>query len=44
MEKMDESMEEAGFEIIGEGYRNQWNPDEESKKQAIEFGKQIAKA
>ncbi len=41
---INKSMEEAGFEIIGKGYRNQWNPDEESKKQAIEFGKKIAKA
>lgn len=41
---INERMADAGFEIIGEGYRNQWNPDEDAKKSAIEFGKQIARA
>ncbi|MBN2287278.1 MAG: anaerobic nitric oxide reductase flavorubredoxin [Tissierellales bacterium] len=37
-------MTEAGFEMIGEGYRNLWNPDENSKKEAVEYGKIIAKS
>ena len=36
-------MTEAGFEIIADGFRNNWNPNEEAKKSAIEFGKLIAK-
>ena len=40
---LNKHMQDAGFEIIGEGYRNQWNPDEDAKKSAIEFGKTIAK-
>lgn len=35
-------MSDAGFEIIGEGFRNQWNPDNNAKKEAMEFGKKIA--
>lgn len=41
---LNELMADAGFEIIGEGIRNQWNPDESTKQAAVEFGKQIAKA
>lgn len=35
-------MEDAGFEIISEGYRNQWNPDAESENAAVEYGKKLA--
>ena len=38
-----ERMKEAGFEIIGEGLRNKWNPDEDSKESVVEFGREIAK-
>ncbi|NLG12581.1 MAG: anaerobic nitric oxide reductase flavorubredoxin [Lentisphaerae bacterium] len=41
---LNKQMQDAGFEIIGEGLRNLWNPDENAKKAAIEFGKTIAKA
>lgn len=41
---INELMTDAGFEVIGEGFRNQWNPDESSKLAAVEYGKQIAKA
>lgn len=40
---INELMNQAGFEIIGEGFRNQWNPDTDSQNAAIEFGKSIAK-
>ncbi|NLM98387.1 MAG: anaerobic nitric oxide reductase flavorubredoxin [Halanaerobiaceae bacterium] len=38
-----ELMKDAGFEIIGEAFGNQWNPDEDAKKSAVEFGKEIAR-
>ncbi|MDD4766905.1 MAG: anaerobic nitric oxide reductase flavorubredoxin [Desulfotomaculaceae bacterium] len=40
---LNESMANAGFEVVSEGYRNHWNPDVESQKAAIDFGKTIAK-
>lgn len=36
-------MEDAGFEVSTEGYRNLWNPDLDAEKEAIEYGKEIAK-
>jgi flavorubredoxin len=41
---MNEKMKEAGFEVINDGFRNQWNPDKDAQNEAIEFGKEIAKA
>jgi len=35
-------MEDAGFEIIGEGLRSLWNPDTDAQKAAIDYGKKIA--
>lgn len=40
---INDLMTEAGFEIIEDGFRNNWNPNEDAKKSAIEFGKLIAK-
>jgi flavorubredoxin len=40
---INERMKEAGFEIIGEGLRNKWNPDKDSKETAVQFGREIAK-
>lgn len=37
-------MADAGFEVIGEGLRNQWNPDADEQQAAVDFGKTIAKA
>jgi flavorubredoxin len=37
-------MSDAGFDIIGEGCLVQWNPDDDAKQEAFEFGKQIAKS
>ena len=39
---MNELLGNAGFEILGEGYRHQWNPDSEGQIAAVEFGKMIA--
>jgi flavorubredoxin len=38
---LNKLMEEAGFEVISEGFRNQWNADIEQTKQAKEFGKSL---
>ncbi len=41
---INKMMDEAGFDVINKGFRNQWNPDKEAKEKAIEFGKEIVKA
>lgn len=38
---LKEHLESAGFEVMDEGLRIQWQPDEEQQKAAIEFGKKI---
>lgn len=39
---LNQLMENAGFEVISEGYRNMWNPDNVGKKEAVDFGSTIA--
>ena len=39
---LNQLMENAGFEVISEGYRNMWNPDNIEKKEAVDFGSTIA--
>lgn len=39
-----EALGNAGFKIIGEGFRNLWNPDPAAQSGAVEYGKKIAKA
>ena len=39
---INEMMAGAGFEIIDEGLKNQWNPDNNGQKAAVEFGEKIA--
>ncbi|MEI7885373.1 MAG: anaerobic nitric oxide reductase flavorubredoxin [Clostridia bacterium] len=41
---LDELLGLAGFELITEGFKNQWNMDSARQLEAIEFGKKIAKA
>ena len=41
--QITEILKKAGFEIINEGIKQMWTPNEEMKKQCIEFGKAIAK-
>ena len=41
--QITEILKKAGFEIINEGIKQMWTPDEEMRKQCIEFGKKIAK-
>ncbi|HAF59557.1 MAG: anaerobic nitric oxide reductase flavorubredoxin [Thermacetogeniaceae bacterium] len=40
---INELMANAGFEVPLEGFRNRWNPDVDAQKEAVEFGKAIAK-
>lgn len=35
-------LEEAGFELVNEGIRLLWNPDEESLEECVKFGKEIS--
>jgi hypothetical protein len=35
---------DASFDLIGEGYKNMWNPDEKARSEADKFGKLIAEA
>jgi anaerobic nitric oxide reductase flavorubredoxin len=41
---LNQFLGDAGLAIIDEGFRNQWNPDEEQQAQAIEYGKKIVNA
>jgi anaerobic nitric oxide reductase flavorubredoxin len=41
---LNEMLTAAGFALIDDGLRNQWNPSEEQQKAAIEYGKKIAQA
>lgn len=40
---INELLTSAGFEVVNEGFRNQWNPDTDMQKAAIDFGKTMAK-
>jgi anaerobic nitric oxide reductase flavorubredoxin len=37
-------LKDAGLHIIDDGFRNQWNPDEDQQAKALEYGMKIAKA
>lgn len=39
---MNELLTGAGFDVINEGIRAQWNPDEDAEADIVEFGKKIA--
>ncbi len=43
VKQMNELMGSAGFEVINEGFRNLWNPDEDQLAKAVEFGEQLGK-
>jgi anaerobic nitric oxide reductase flavorubredoxin len=40
---LNQLLQDAGFELIDEGYRTQWNPDQDKQQEAVEFGKKIAR-
>jgi flavorubredoxin len=39
---LSEMLGKAGFDVVDEGFKNLWNPDEQQMLAAIEFGKKIA--
>lgn len=39
-----ELLKEAGFEVVNDGYKISWNPDETALDGAVEFGKNFVKA
>ncbi len=39
---INEKLEEGGFTLLNEGIRSQWNPNEKTLKECIEFGKEVA--
>jgi anaerobic nitric oxide reductase flavorubredoxin len=40
---INDSLIEAGFELVGDGLKVQWNPDEKATEQCLEFGKGFAR-
>lgn len=38
---LNEAMANAGFQVVDEGFRVQWNPDANTQAAAVEFGKKI---
>jgi anaerobic nitric oxide reductase flavorubredoxin len=40
---LNELLQGAGFEVIDEGYRTLWNPDQDKQQEAVEFGRKIAR-
>jgi len=39
---INEKLKEGGFALLNEGIRSQWNPNEKTLKECIEFGKEVA--
>lgn len=42
--KISSWLEKAGFEVVNQGIRCMWNPDEESIRNCFEFGKEISRS
>lgn len=40
---MNEGLHEAGFELMGDGIKAQWNPDDASIEQCVEFGRKVGR-
>ncbi len=43
VDMISKGLESAGFELLNEGIKSTWNPDEDSLKKCSEFGKELAK-
>ncbi|HMM05679.1 MAG TPA: anaerobic nitric oxide reductase flavorubredoxin [Clostridiales bacterium] len=43
VKRINEMLAGAGFEVVSEGFRNQWNPDDDAQAGATAFGREIAK-
>jgi len=35
-------LEKSGFQVVGEGLKVMWNPDEENIKRCIEYGETLS--
>jgi flavorubredoxin len=42
VKRITEDLKEAGFEIINDGLKSLWNPDEDAVKECVVFGREIA--
>ncbi len=40
---LNDLMGNSGFEVIGEGFKHQWKPDEDALNEAVKYGKKMAK-
>lgn len=38
---ISDSLQKAGFEVVDEGIRALWNPDEKAKQKCVEYGKKV---
>ncbi len=43
VKRINEMLGNAGFEVVSEGFRNQWNPGDDARAAACAFGAEIAK-
>jgi flavorubredoxin len=43
VKRINEMLNNAGFEVVSEGFRNQWNPGDDAQTAATAFGREIAK-
>lgn len=41
---LKDNLEKAGFDVMEEGLKVLWNPDEEAKESCLEYGKEIARS
>jgi anaerobic nitric oxide reductase flavorubredoxin len=39
---INEGLQKAGFELVSDGIRAEWNPDDKALKKCLDFGKEIA--
>ena len=42
VDKLNEALKAAGFDLFDEGIKAMWNPDSEARKSCIEYGKKVA--
>jgi flavorubredoxin len=40
---LSENLRSAGFEVVGEGFKALWSPDEQAMTEAVDYGRQIAR-
>jgi flavorubredoxin len=43
VQMITDRLKEAGFELMDEGIKIAWNPDEEAEKKCVDYGKELAK-